>query len=72
LQDEISELRQKLKILSHQAEQLKEDITTKEAQLMKEENGNIRIVIPAFKMRDVIQRYSWSTYHEYISCGFIT
>lgn len=39
LQDEISELKQKLKILSHQTEQLKEDITTKEAQLLKEENG---------------------------------
>jgi FtsZ-binding cell division protein ZapB len=43
LQDEISELKQKLKILSHQIEQLKEDITTKEEQLMKEENGNTRI-----------------------------
>jgi hypothetical protein len=46
LQDEISELKQKLKILSHQTEQLKEDITTKEAQLMKEENGNTRTVTP--------------------------
>lgn len=44
LQDEISELKQKLKILSYQNEQLKEDITTKEAQLLKEENGNTRIV----------------------------
>jgi predicted translin family RNA/ssDNA-binding protein len=43
LQDGISELKQKLKILSHQIEQLKEDITTKEEQLMKEENGNTRI-----------------------------
>jgi predicted nucleic acid-binding Zn-ribbon protein len=38
-QDEISELKQKLKILSPQDEQLKEDITTKEEQLMKEENA---------------------------------
>ncbi|XP_033609267.1 cilia- and flagella-associated protein 58 [Cryptotermes secundus] len=38
-QDEISELKQKLKILSHQTEQLKEDITMKEAQLLKEENA---------------------------------
>ncbi|KAJ4450717.1 hypothetical protein ANN_02147 [Periplaneta americana] len=36
-QDEISELRQKLKVMSHQIEQLKEDITTKETQLMREE-----------------------------------
>nr|CAD7586443.1 unnamed protein product [Timema genevievae] len=36
-QDEISELKQKLKVMGHQIEQMKEDITTKETQLMKEE-----------------------------------
>ncbi|XP_076230789.1 cilia- and flagella-associated protein 58 [Calliopsis andreniformis] len=35
--DEIQELRNKLKIVSHQTEQLKEDIATKEASLIKEE-----------------------------------
>ncbi|CAG2063769.1 unnamed protein product [Timema podura] len=38
-QDEISELKQKLKVMGHQIEQMKEDITTKETQLMKEEFG---------------------------------
>jgi FtsZ-binding cell division protein ZapB len=46
LQDEISELKQKLNILSHHTEQLKEDITTKEEELMKEENGNMSTVTP--------------------------
>nr|CAD7570675.1 unnamed protein product [Timema californicum] len=36
-EDEISELKQKLKVMGHQIEQMKEDITTKETQLMKEE-----------------------------------
>lgn len=36
-QDEIQELRNKLKVLTHQIEQLKEDIVTKEGQLVKEE-----------------------------------
>lgn len=35
--DEIQELKNKLKVLSHQIEQLKEDIVTKESQLIKEE-----------------------------------
>ncbi|KOC62419.1 Coiled-coil domain-containing protein 147 [Habropoda laboriosa] len=35
--DEIQELKNKLKVLSHQIEQLKEDIVTKEGQLIKEE-----------------------------------
>ncbi|CAL7944366.1 unnamed protein product [Xylocopa violacea] len=36
-QDEIQELKNKLKVLTHQIEQLKEDIVTKEGQLIKEE-----------------------------------
>lgn len=36
-QDEIQELKNKLKVVSHQIEQLKEDIATKEASLIKEE-----------------------------------
>ncbi|CAK9796574.1 Cilia- and flagella-associated protein 58 [Anthophora plagiata] len=35
--DEIQELKNKLKVLNHQIEQLKEDIVTKEGQLIKEE-----------------------------------
>ncbi|KAK1118822.1 hypothetical protein K0M31_014596 [Melipona bicolor] len=35
--DEIEELRNKLKVLSNQIEQLKEDIVTKEGQLVKEQ-----------------------------------
>lgn len=35
---EIGELKTKLKITSHQTEQLKEDISTKEQLLIKEEN----------------------------------
>lgn len=35
--DEIQELKNKLKVLSHQTEQLKEDIVAKEAGLIKEE-----------------------------------
>lgn len=38
-QDEINELKHKLKVKSYQVEQLKEDITTKENQLLKEEFG---------------------------------
>lgn len=35
--DEIEELKSKLKIMSHQVEQLKEDVTSKETSLVKEE-----------------------------------
>lgn len=35
--DEIQELKNKLRVLTHQIEQLKEDIVTKEGQLIKEE-----------------------------------
>jgi len=44
LQDEVSELKQKLKVMNHQTEQLRENITTKEAQFMKEVDGNTRII----------------------------
>ncbi|XP_015433569.1 PREDICTED: cilia- and flagella-associated protein 58-like [Dufourea novaeangliae] len=37
VQDEVQELKHKLKVVNHQTEQLKEDIVTKEANLIKEE-----------------------------------
>jgi hypothetical protein len=48
LQDEISELKQKLRDMSLRNEQLKEGITTKEMQVMKEEHGNTRIIASNF------------------------
>ena len=36
LQDEITEMKRKLKIMNHQIDQLKEEITAKEAALVKE------------------------------------
>ena len=42
-QDEISEMKRKLKIMNHQIDQLKEEITAKEAALMKEHLEHQRV-----------------------------
>ena len=42
-QDEISEMKRKLKIMTHQIDQLKEEITAKEAALMKEHLEHQRV-----------------------------
>ena len=42
--DEIQELKNKLKIIGHQIEQLKEDVTSKETSLIKEEFREFQFV----------------------------
>lgn len=42
-QDEITEMKRKLKIMNHQIDQLKEEITTKEAALVKEHLEHQRV-----------------------------
>lgn len=49
-QDEINELKHKLKVKSYQVEQLKEDITTKENQLLKEEFGEFLLSGKSFSV----------------------
>ena len=43
LQDEITENKRKLKIMNHQIDQLKEEIQTKEAALVKEQLEHQRV-----------------------------
>ena len=43
LQDEITEMKRKLKIMNHQIDQLKEEISGKEAALVKEHLENVRV-----------------------------
>ena len=42
-QDEITEMKRKLKIMNHQIDQLKEEITSKEAALVKEHLEHQRV-----------------------------
>ena len=42
-QDEITEMRRKLKIMNHQIDQLKEEISAKEASLVKEQTEHQRV-----------------------------
>jgi len=42
-QDEITEMKRKLKIMNHQIDQLKEEITTKEAALVKVNLDHTRV-----------------------------
>lgn len=43
LQDEITEMKRKLKIMNHQIDQLKDEISTKEAALVKERLEHDRV-----------------------------
>ena len=43
MQDEITEMKRKLKIMSHQIDQLKEEISTKESALVKEHLEHQRV-----------------------------
>lgn len=43
LQDEITEMKRKLKIMNHQIDQLKEEISAKEASLVKEQTEHQRV-----------------------------
>lgn len=43
LQDEITEMKRKLKIMNHQIDQLKEEISAKEAALVKEQLEHHRV-----------------------------
>lgn len=54
--DEIQESKSKLKVLSHQTEQLKEDIVAKEAGLIKEEFRK-RFLLSQFLASDASMRF---------------
>ncbi len=43
MQDEITEMKRKLKIMNHQIDQLKDEISTKEAALVKERLEHDRV-----------------------------
>ncbi|CAL8087230.1 unnamed protein product [Calicophoron daubneyi] len=55
-QDEISEMKRKLKILSHQIDQLKDDISVKEATLVKENMDRQRVEKEREQLQQDLQR----------------
>lgn len=50
-QDEISEMKRKFKIMSHQIEQLKEEIAAKDLALVKEHFDHIKVCRACFMRR---------------------
>ena len=49
-QDEINELRRRIKVMNHQIEQMKEEINTKELALIKEHFDFTKVIIYIFSM----------------------
>ena len=57
LQDEITEMKRKLKIMNHQIDQLKEEISAKEASLVKERTDHQRVEKEKEGLKAELQRY---------------
>ena len=58
-QDEITEMKRKLKIMNHQIDQLKEEISSKEAALVKEQLEHQRVEKEKESLKSKLWRFFW-------------
>ena len=61
-QDEITEMKRKLKIMNHQIDQLKEEISSKEAALVKEQLEHQRVE----KEKESLKSELWRFFGEFL------